>query len=197
MPYSFKKQAEKGAKNYLKKIEKVVDAAVTLTAEQITKDLSDTFDKCIDDFYLYETTSYYRHEVGKGTGTGWNLYLANRFKVNYSGKNAKSIHFGWSNADRLMGSYKIKNEQQGIEHVIDSVMNGIRFDGDGSNYYPTMTWTLSSPISTEYFGIIKGGTPNSIFEQILNNMFLVQRKLSRNNFSMLYRQYKTKKNKKK
>lgn len=193
MPYSFEKQARKSAQAFLRKIEKnVVDPSITLTAEQITKDLSDTFDKCIDDFYMYETRRYYRHEVGRGTGTGWNLYLANQFRVNYSGKNAKSIHFGWNGND--MATYKSLSKGGTVsrDHVLDSVMNGIRFNGDGSNYYPEMTWRLSSPISTEYFGTISGDTPDSIFEQMLNIIYPVQRELSRKNFSMFYKRYKSK-----
>ena len=194
MPYSFEKQAKKSANAYLKKIErKVVDPAITLTAEQIVRDLSNAFDKCIDNFYLYKTTSYYRHEVGVGTGNGINLYRANQFRVNYSGKYAKSIHFGWNGND--MDGYKLHGVGSvDREHVLDSVMNGIRFDGDGSEYYNRwiMTWELSSPIETKYFGTISGRTPDNIFEQMLDNMFFVQRKLASNNFKELYAKSKNK-----
>lgn len=191
---SYSSERKKSMEAFLRKIEKnAVDPAMVLTAEQITKDLSDTFDKCIDDFYMYETRRYYRHETGRGTGTGWNLYLANQFRVNYSGKIATSIHFGWNGND--MATYKSLSKGGNVdrEHVLDSVMNGIRFNGDGSSYYPEMSWTLSSPISTEYFGTISGSTPDIIFEQMLNKMFSVQYKLSRKNFNMIYKQYKAKK----
>lgn len=189
MPYSFKKTIEHNQKMFLRKIENVVDEAVTLTAEQIVKDLSDTFDKCIDDFYMYETRRYYRHEVGRGTGNGWNLYMANQMKVDYSHGVAKSIHFGWNGNE--MAPYKsLKKDEKNMvvstEHVLDSVMRGIRFDGDGSNYYPPMTWQLSSPISTKYFGTISGSTPEIIFEQILDKMYIVQARLAGKNFSYLY-----------
>ena len=191
MPYSTKRIAEHSAKMFLRKIEDIVDETVNITAEQIVKDMSQTFDKCIDDFYRYETKSYYRHEVGKGTGTGWNLYLANQFRVNYSGGNAKSIHFGWSNADELMSPYKIfENSKQGIEHVIDSVMNGVRFDGNGSSRYQRMEWRLSSPITTLYFGTLKGTTPNQIFNQMLNKIEKVQETLASKNFNRLYKTLK-------
>ena len=191
---SYSSEKKKSMSAFLRRIEKnAVDPAITLTAEQITKDLSDTFDKCIDDFYMYETRKYYRHEVGRGTGTGWNLYLANQFRVNYFGKIAKSIHFGWNGDDMYLYKSLSKGASVSRDHVLDSVMNGIRFNGDGSNYYPEITWNLSSSINTEYFGTISGNTPDIIFEQILNKMFSVQRELSRKNFSWIYRQYKEKK----
>ena len=194
MPYSLEKQAKKSAEAFLRKIEQnIVEPAITLTAEQIAKDMAITFDKCIDDFYSYETRFYYRHESGRGTGNGINLYRANKFRVNYSGKNAKSIHFGWNGND--MASYRSLSRVGSVdkEHVLDSVMNGIRFNGDGSKYYTEMTWQLSSPIETKYFGTISGDTPNIIFEQMLNNMYSVQRELSSKNFNILYKQYKAKK----
>ena len=191
MPYSFKRQAEHGQKMFLRKIESIVDDAVTLTAEQITEDLSNTFDKCIDDFYSYETRSYYRHEVGKGTGTGWNLYLANNFQVNYRGGVATSIHFGW-NGNEMLAYRPLNGKSIDADYVLDRVMEGVRFDGDGSEHYPEIKWRLSSSISTKYFGTLKGATPNSIFNQMIDKMYSVQRNLAKKNFSILYRARKNK-----
>jgi hypothetical protein len=192
MPYSLKKQTEKSINNFIQKIEPIVDKAVTLTAEQITQDLVNTFDKCINDFYMYKTTSYYRHETGRGTCDGINLYRANQFRVNYSGGAAKSIHFGWNGND--MASYRklSKSGRISTDYVLDSVMNGIRFNGDGSEYYPEMTWHLSSPIDTNYFGIINASTPDDVFEQMLKKMNKVQRELAGRNFRILYNTKKKK-----
>ena len=190
-----KKLAELSKKIYIRKIErKFIDPAITLTCEQIIDDLSDVFTKCIDDFYSYETMMYSRHGVGIGTRDGVNLYKANKFKVNYSGKKAKGIHFGWNAND--MDGYRELYEFGSVdrEHVLDSVMNGIRFDGDGSKRYRKniMTWELSSPIETKYFGTINEKTPDGIFEQMVDNMFIVQQKLASKNFKELYSKSKSK-----
>ena len=177
---------EKEQEKYLKKVRKVVDAAITKTAEQIFNDLTQTFDKCIDEFYSRETEYYYRHETGRGTGTGINLYRANQMKIIYNGNTVSRIVGGWNGSDML--PYKLSGGKViNTEHVVDSVMNGIRFNGDGSFYYPKMTWNIENGIQTNYFGMLTGKTPKQIFDQMLNQMYDVQKRLASLNFRSLYK----------
>ena len=190
MPYGLEKIAEHEKQMYLNKMRtKVVEPAVTLTAEQICDDLVKTFEKCIDDFYSYPTKYYYRHEVGRGTKTGWNLYLANQTQVIYQGDIAQGIIFGWDGTD-MLPYHLSKGKAISAEHVIDSVMDGIRFDGDGKpNKYPEMKWKLKNDIETQYFGTLSGETPNKIFKQMIDNMRNVQKTLANENFLKLYSKY--------
>ena len=158
---------------YVQKFKTDTRKALNYTAEEIYKDAITTFDKCIDQFYVYETQSYYRHEVGRGTRNGINLYRANNTRIDYSGRSINGIYVGWNGKD--MSPYKPLSVGKGdnkkivnvsTEHVLDSVMNGIRFNGDGKNngYFPSMKWNLFSPIKTTHFGTLSGETPNKIFD---------------------------------
>jgi hypothetical protein len=193
MPYSAEKMLEHHAKKFVNKLLDIAYDAIDITTEQIAKDLSDTFDKCIDDFYSYETEYYYRHEIGKGTGTGWNLYLANEFGVAYSGSSTLGIYCGWE-GEGNMSPYRDWRDRNGkdqpisVDHVLDSVMNGIRFNGDGT--FPAMEWRLKNPIRTTYFGTIKASTPDQVFDVIMDSMYKVRRNLTYRNFMNLYRNKK-------
>ena len=190
MPYSLEKQLEKSHEAYMRKMGKLIDNVITLTAEQIVSDFSKTFDKVIDEFYEYETKRYYRHEVGRGTGTGWNLYLANQMRVDYSGKVATNMHLGWNGND--MAPYKSlygRKRNVKTEHVLDSVMSGVRFDGTGAKYFPRMEWELTKPIKTKYFGTIEGGTPDAIFDYMIDNIYNVQKKQAKKNFNKLFKKF--------
>lgn len=193
MPYGKSKTEEHAKQMYLKKLkEKVVEPAVTLTAEQICDDLIKTFEKCIDEFYKYETKSYYRHEVGRGTGTGWNLYLANQTEIIYNGDVVKYIVCGWDGTEMLpyfLSNGKGNKKPVNTEHVLDSVMNGVRFNGDGTSKYYKMKWEIENGIETQYFGTLDGKTPKKIFTQIMDEMFNVQKTLAKQNFWLLYPKY--------
>jgi hypothetical protein len=68
-------------------------------------------------------------------------------------------------------------------------MNGIRFDGDGSSKYPHMKWELENNIETQYFGSLEGKTPQKIFDQMMDNMYNVQKILAKRNFKILYSKF--------
>ena len=70
------------------------------------------FDKMIDQYYEYKTKRYYRHETGRGTGTGVNLYRAYhaKFKEGFD-KNT----FGYLiDAEELSGEDEKKKEDDKI-----------------------------------------------------------------------------------
>ena len=190
MPYGKSKTEEHEKQMYLKKIRtKVVEPAVTLTAEQICDDLIKTFEKCIDEFYKYKTKSYYRHEVGRGTKSGWNLYLANQMEVVYKGNVVNYMILGWDGTE-MLPYFLSKGKPVSTEHVLDSVMKGVRFDGDGTSKYPKMEWEIENGIETQYFGTLNGKTPKEIFfVQIIDKMYNVQKTLAKQNFWLMYSKY--------
>lgn len=173
MPYSLDKQLEHRKKMWIKANTKqfVIAAkeAASRALEEVCQEGSKIFDQCIDQFYMYETLSYYRHEVGRGTGTGWNLYLANGFKKKYHDGYVVSFTSGWDSTD--MAPYKSWKDRDGSYHpvttryVLNNVMNGIRgledeYVGNGFGTYDNH-WTAS--ISSSLFGNLEG-TPEQIFQ---------------------------------
>ena len=163
MPYSKQKQFEKRKQKLIDKyVEKYYDAAIGAidkTAKELVNEASRIFDNCIDQFYLYETKRYYRHETGRGTGTGINLYRANQMYLNYKNGEIVGFHIGWNAND--MASYK----HVGAEYVLDNVMKGIRGLEDEymRNSFSTYDNHWSATVETKYFGTLSG-TPNQIFD---------------------------------
>lgn len=166
MPRSDKKKwVEKNTKLFL---EAAKDAA-SKTLEEICQEGAKMFDKCIDQFYEYQTRSYYRHEVGRGTGTGWNLYLANRFKKVYHKGRVVGFTSGWDATDMM--PYKSWRDRNGnyhpisTEYVLNNVMNGIRGLEDEyvNRGYGTYDNHWSATINSSLFGTLSG-TPEEIFK---------------------------------
>jgi len=190
MPYSestlMKKTKEKMTKKITEVVVEELKNALDKTATELCKDMSEIFDKCIDRFYEYETQKYYRHETGRGTGTGMNLYRANQFRLNYgSDGHIKSVHIGW-NSDK-MEPYKSWKDAEGNSHpvstsyVLNNVMNGIRGLEDeymvkGFALYPNH-WTVDGlKTKKNYFGTLSG-TPNEIFGDIERQWKTVRKKV--------------------
>jgi len=153
-------------------VEKFYDAAVNSierTVKELCKEASNIFDSCIDQFYLYQTKSYRRHEVGKGTGTGINLYRANQIHLNYKGGELTSFYIE-INADN-MAPYKSYKNGEGrrklvsAKYVLDNVMKGIRGLEDEyiKNGFASYDNHWSATVNTKYFGTLSG-TPNQIFD---------------------------------
>lgn len=167
MPYSLQRQLEHKKKMWIKRntalFANAAKEAASRALEEVCEEGSKIFDQCIDQFYMYKTRSYYRHEAGKGTGTGWNLYLANGFRKSYKNGYVTSFTSGWDSRDMLpYGSVT-------AEYVLNNVMNGIRgledkymrFSfGEYDNHWAA---SISSPL----FGELNG-TPEQIF-QIFDN----------------------------
>lgn len=188
MPYSsatfLKKAKEEYTRSVTKEIIKTARKAVDETGEILYKELFQTFDKCIDKFYEYETRRYYRHETGRGTGTGMNLYRASQFRINYdSNDHVKSIHVGWNAND--MAPYKSWKDKDGelhpvnADYVLKNVMKGIRgledeYADRGFGSYNNH-WSVDS-LSTKYFGTLSG-TPDKIFDDIEKQWKKVRKRL--------------------
>lgn len=183
---------------------KIGEQSLDLTADDLYKEAYQIFDKCMDQFYEYKTRSYYRHDVGRGTGTGMNLYRASQFRINYGAdRHVKSLHIGWNELD--MHPYKPWRDGDGGIHrvdkkyVMENVMKGLRgFEEEyiGVGFTPTEdseysnNWNWSASVSTKknYFGNLEG-TPNEIFEIFEEKWDGVSRKLFREHFKTLYKSY--------
>lgn len=100
-----------------KQIEKIASE----TAAKQTQDiLIKAYTDIIDQYYLYKTTSYYRHRTGIGTGTGKNLYKSNRIALLSS--NDRTIGLKLEiDASEMEGYPRISKDI-----VLDNVLNGIR-----------------------------------------------------------------------
>lgn len=166
MPRSYKsKWVKKNTKLF---VEAAKDAA-SQTLEEICQEGAKMFDQCIDEFYKYQTRSYYRHETGRGTGTGWNLYLANGFKKVYSNGRVVGFISGWDSTNML--PYKSWRDRNGVyhpvttEYVLNNTMNGIR--GLEDEYvdrgYGTYDNHWSATVNSSLFGNLYG-TPKEIFD---------------------------------
>ena len=181
MPRSYKsKWVKKNTKLF---VEAAKDAA-SQTLEEICQEGSKMFDQCIDKFYEYKTRSYYRHETGRGTGTGWNLYLANGFKKVYQNGRVVSFVSGWDSTDMLpYKSWKDRNgnyHQVSTEYVLNNVMNGIRGLEDEylDSGYGTYDNRWSATVNSSLFGNLSG-TPEEIFKVFDNTWKDVATKLNR------------------
>ena len=201
MPYSasklLKKKQEKYQNKIIQSLTEICYTAIDLTAEELHKEAWKIFDQCMDKFYRYKTTSYYRHDTGRGTRTGMNLYRASQFRINYgSDGHVSSVHIGWNDSD--MKPYKPWKDINGQIHQVDkdyvlhNVMSGIR--GLEDEYMPNgfapydNHW--SAKVSTTHFGILEG-TPNDIFDMYEYKYKNVARKLFRKHFQTVYkRNYK-------
>ena len=190
MPYSESTLGKKAKEKLTEKIKEEVyeelKTALDKTAEELCKEMAFIFDECIKKFYEYETRSYYRHETGRGTGTGINLYRANQFRLNYGlDRHVKSVHMGWNAND--MSPYHPWKDREGNYHtveasyVLENTMNGIRGLEDeyvNSGYAPYDNhWSVDN-ITTKanHFGTLSG-TPNEIFENIENQWKNVSKKV--------------------
>ena len=137
------------------------------------------FRYCIDQFYLYETKSYYRHKTGRGTGEGENLYQASDFRLVKGGNgHIAGAYLGWHSGN--MSPYKPWKDKKGKYHTVSTdyvlglVMNGIRgLDDDYVDHgYASYDnhWSISNfTTARNLFGDLKG-TPNQIFDKIEANI---------------------------
>ena len=168
-----KKMNEKYVEALNEKYERGLDLiaeVVTKTAEDIYRDARDIYDQCIEQYYMYKTKSYYRHYVGKGTGTGENLYYSNQIKLSYTTCYGRKIPDKFSvemNAKHMDG-YKPWKDSEGVWHsvnkesVLEYVMSGKRgVDADGKFGNTSTEWYAY--VSSKCFGKLEG-TPNEIFD---------------------------------
>ena len=185
MPYSTKKLLEKEVKKYAKKAkENFVETAIEAkhkTFKELYRETSFIFDRCIDQYYRYETTSYYRHETGKGSGTGVNLYRANQMQHIQNGIRDMLV-LGWDGSD--VAAYKSKINP---DYVMDNVANGIRGVEDAYMKYAYKPYDnhWSAIVESKYFGTLEG-TMNNIFDEIERQWNDVSGNLFTEHFLSLY-----------
>lgn len=135
--------------NFKKSIEKkVMEEAIAMVADIVDltltkaiKDLRFMYEEYIDQYYAYSTRYYYRHETGKGTGTGMNLYRADMIKYD---KPAGKVFINISGEE--MSPYK----KVSTDHVLGMVLDGYRPMGtiDGKAIY-VASWGGS--YSSDYY----------------------------------------------
>ena len=189
MPYSNKKLLEKAIDKYAEAVkENFVQTALKakhMTFVDLHKEVSLIFDRCIDQYYLYKTTSYYRHETGIGTRNGINLYRANQMQHIKNGIHDMLV-LGWDGSD--MAAYR-----SGInpDYVMDNVAKGIRgVDDEYMKYaYAPYDNHWSATIQSKYFGNLQG-TMNDIFDEIERQWNDVSGNVFTQHFLSLYKSKK-------
>ena len=150
--------------NLLENIYPCIIAASDYAAERVKIEYSKAFDEMIRQYYLYKTTSYYRHEVGVGTRTGVNLYRASNFKLDYDDGYEILIDINAKDMDEYYGYSK--------EKVLDNVLDGIRgveFAGSSLNGRFMFFHDEFRAKSINFYGIKYNGTPREILDQIKND----------------------------
>lgn len=144
-----------------------------VSAEKIKTLLFKAYNDIIDQYYLYKTTSYYRHKTGIGTGTGWNLYRSNNISLypNDIGENGRYTGLILDiNADNMKDYYRYSKHK-----VLDNVLRGIRGVPGGFSWMVNKkTYRMMTMIQreTEFSAKIKiesdsfEGTPNEILDSL-------------------------------
>lgn len=135
---------------------------------KMRKEALNMYKTLIQQFYEYKTTSYIRHgEPFAGTQEGTNLLAGgddSKITIRNNGKKSPTLNIAFS-AEGMQGGY----EYDTPEHVLDSVMHGIRFPfgfstNGGKRYDPMMV----NPRTMEYKGTyihFNGGTIYDAFMQ--------------------------------
>ena len=148
------------------------------------KEALNMYKTLIMQFYEYETTSYLRHgEPFVGTGEGSNLLAGgdkHMITMDNSGKKTPKLHIKFS-ADGMEGGY----EYDTPEHVLECVMNGIRFPfgvsvANGKRYGAMLVDPGTLHYSGKYFsfsGPNDGGTIYSAFTKFYNDWGQTSRKV--------------------
>lgn len=185
MPYSATRLLQHAVKKYAKKekeafVENAIEAKHK-TFKELYKETSLIFDQCIDQYYRYKTTSYYRHETGIGSRTGVNLYRANQIQYVRNGIHDMLV-LGWDGSD--MAAYK-----SGIDadYVMDNVAKGIRGVDDEYMKYAYRPYDnhWSAIVQSKHFGTLEG-TMNDIFDEIERQWNDVSGNVFKQHFLSLY-----------
>ena len=142
----------------------------------IYEDAFQLYAKAIDQYYLYETTSYIRHGEGKpGTKKGTNLHEANLtyLKRNHSsGRLYNGVVLHWDSVNML--PYK----RVKTDYVLSNVLNGIRgVPVDNSSLNSTGNFFITNAFSSKWEASVKlpntrmalRGTPNEMLRMFLSN----------------------------
>lgn len=153
MAVTIKIDEEQLIKDIVKSIEKACKNQLDHADNTLKHEFEKLYDQIIDQYYTYVTQYYYRHEVGKGTGNGLNLYRASDMHMDIGGgKFDDDFVFGLNEND--MDGYKYSTPEQ----VLENVMSGWRREVGGITTFRAK--------DVEFCGRYFSGTPYEILEQI-------------------------------
>lgn len=173
--YEIKRNMNRAVDRYEKASLKYLSEEVNIAVKKLKREAEKMYDQFIDQFYKYRTTSYYRHDVGKGTGTGMNLYRAQDFKINkfmYEDYELSELIINFNSEDmaEYKGKYRDGDEKKNVDRqfVLDLVLDGTRglpngwgqswegsYDGDYFEYEGIMRDAFNKFISKESSMIVK------------------------------------------
>lgn len=153
MAVTIKIDKEQLVKDIMKDIEKKCQKQLVYADNMLKHEFEKLYDQIIDQYYTYVTQYYYRHDVGKGTGNGLNLYRASDMHMDIGGgKFNDDFVFGLNEND--MEGYKYSTPEQ----VLENVMSGWRREVGGITTFRAK--------DVEVCGMYFSGTPYEILEQI-------------------------------
>lgn len=176
MAVTIKIDEEQIAKEIVRRLEKEYRKQLVYADNMLKHEFEKLYDQIIDQYYTYVTQYYYRHEVGKGTGNGLNLYRASDMHMDIGGgKFDDDFVFGLNEND--MEGYKYSTPEQVLENVMSgwrrtshdytgwytgTTSEEIKTDVNGNPYYVTTFRAKDVEVCGMYFS----GTPYEILEQI-------------------------------
>jgi hypothetical protein len=139
------------------------------------------YDALIEEYYKYKTSSYYRHHVGIGTGTGENLYYGKQFDLSHCYIPQLSIRFSGTDMDGYRNS--------STDEVLSNVLHGVR--GVPSKGWQT-TWNGS--YNGKYFSVggVDVATAFNLFEENFGHLsrYIFKEKINEEKKTGRYQFYK-------
>lgn len=94
----------------------IVNKSAKLTTINLHEEATNMYDSLIEQYYRYETKSYYRHNAGIGTGWGDNLYYGKNFYIDSS--NDLNIEFSGDQME------KYKNDKYATRDEVLAIVRG-------------------------------------------------------------------------
>lgn len=173
--YEHIRNIERSGDRLLKSSAKINEKELNKASEEILKEAKQMYDVFIDQYYKYKTTSYYRHDVGIGTGTGMNLYRAQDFGFDTSVSDQYQDMGIVANLKNVKIKYNPNNMAKYRKfpraRVLDMIINGIR----GVPGYTDSYW--EGEYNGKYFSY-KGVMKNA-FDEFLREENRIQWEISR------------------
>ena len=164
--------------NETNELEKVCDEYAT---QVLYEEAVNLYDSLIEQYYRYETKSYYRHNAGVGTGYGENLYYGKNFYIDEIG--GLNIEFSGEQMEKYRNDKKVTREE--VLNIVKAGYRGV----PGKWLRP---W--SGSFEGDYFGVSKTNIDKAfeLFEKNYNHMyeFAFKKKLKREKKSKKYKYWK-------
>ena len=177
--YEHIRNIERASDRFLKSSAKISEKELNKANEEILEEAKRMYDVFIDQYYKYKTTSYYRHDVGIGTGTGMNLYRAQDFGFDtvtideYQDRgiiaNLKNVKIKYN--PNSMAKYRKFPRAR----VLDMIINGIR----GVPGYTDTYW--EGEYNGKYFSY--NGVMENAFDELLQKEGEIQWEIAGNKIS--------------